>query len=133
MQQSLKRIEKVQRHVSNMSQTILESDEVTSCDISMLVNSIPETPNTVRSSPNTDPESRVFPKHTIQRKNKLQSSTTKSEKENEQPVLDVHFSDTADKNNTPNGEKNKSHESSNKEDEDLHCSPKDCGRLRGLE
>ena len=29
MQQSLKRIEKMQRHVSNMSQTILESDEVT--------------------------------------------------------------------------------------------------------
>ena len=33
-QQSLKRIEKMQRHVSNMSQTIIESDKVTSCDIS---------------------------------------------------------------------------------------------------
>ena len=29
--------------------------------------------------------------------------------------------------------KTKSHESSNKEDEDLHCSPKECSRLRGLE
>ena len=94
---------------------------------------IPETPNTVRSSPNTDPESPVFPKHTIQCKNKLHYGTTKSEKENEQPVLDVHFSDTADKDNTPNGKKNKSHEISNKEDEDLHRSPKDCSRLRGLE
>ena len=54
-------------------------------------------------------------------------------KENEQPVLDIHFSDTADKDNTPNGKKNKSHESSNKKDEDLHCSPKDCSPLRGLE
>ena len=116
-----------------MSQTIIESDEVTSCDISNLVNSIPETPNTVRSSPNTYPESPVFPKHTIQCKNKLHYGTTKSEKENEQPVLDVHFSDNADKDNTPNGKKNKSHEISNKEDEDLHRSPKDCSRLRGLE
>ena len=82
MQQSLKRIEKMQRHVSNMSQTIIESDEVTSCDISNLVNSIPETPNTVRSSPNTYQESPVFPKHTIQRKNKLHYGITKSEKEN---------------------------------------------------
>ena len=79
----------MQRHVSNMSQTIIESDEVTSCDISNLVNSIPETPNTVRSSPNTYPESPVFPKYTIQRKNKLHYGTTKSEKE--------------DKDNTPNG------------------------------
>ena len=114
MQQSLKRIEKMQRHVSNMSQTIIESDEVTSCDISNLVNSIPETPNTVRSSPNTYPESPVFPKHTIQRKNKLHYGITKSEKENEQPVLDVHFSDTADKDDTPSRKKNKSHEISNK-------------------
>ena len=37
----------------------------------------------------------------IQRKNKLQYSTTKSENENEQPVLYVHVSDTADKDNTP--------------------------------
>ena len=109
----------MQRHVSNMSQTIIESDEVTSCDISNLVNSIPETPNTVRSSPNTYPESPVFPKYTIQRKNKLHYGTTKSEKE--------------DKDNTPNGKQNKSHEISNKEDEDLHRSPKDCSRLRGLE
>ena len=199
----------MQRHVSNMSQTIIEPHEVTSCDISRLVNSIPETPNTVRSSPNSDPESPVFPKHTIQRKNELQYSTTISEKESEQPVLNVHFSewmnewmksyiahvssrrlfralyiesnlarpviiqiptqspgrytaelplrriklfsfqanspyvpsthtlwifcDTADKDNTPNGKENKSHESSNKEDEDSHCSPKDCSRLRGLE
>ena len=48
-------------------------------------------------------------------------------------MLDVHFSDTADKDNTPNGKQNKSHEISNKEDEDLHRSPKDCSRLRGLE
>ena len=127
------RIHKMQRHVSNMSQTIIEPHEVTSCDISRLVNSIPETPNTVRSSPNSDLESPVFPKHTIQRKNKLQYSTTISKKESEQPVLNVHFSDTADKDNTPNGKENKSHESSNKEDEDSHCSPKDCSRLRGLE
>ena len=100
MQQSLKRIEKMQRHVSNMSQTNTESDKVTSCDISNLVNSIPETPNTVRSSPNTYPESPVFPKYTIQRKNKLHYGTTKSEKENEQ-MLNVHFSDTADKDKTP--------------------------------
>ena len=133
LQQSLKRIKKMQRHVSNMSQTIIESNEVTSCDISNLVNSIPETPNTVRSSPDTYPESPVFSKHTIQRKNKLHYGTTKSEKENEQPVLDVHFSATADKDNTPNDKKNKSHEISNKEDEDLHRSPKDCSRLRGLE
>ena len=48
-------------------------------------------------------------------------------------MLDVHFSDTADKDNTPNGKQNKSHEISNKEDEDLPRSPKDCSRLRGLE
>ena len=47
--------------------------------------------------------------------------------------MDVHFSDTSDKDNTPNGKKNKSHESSNKEDTDLHRNPKDCSRLRGLE
>ena len=133
MQQSLKQIENMQRHVSNMSQTIIESDEVTSCDISNSVNSIPETSNTVRSTPNTYPESPVFPKHTIQRENKLHYGITKSEKENEQPVLDVYFSDTADKDNTPNRKKNKSHEISNKEDEDLHRSPKDCSRLIGLE
>ena len=85
------------------------------------------------SLPNTYPESPVFPKYTIQRKNKLHYGTTKSEKENEQPVLDVHFSDTADKDKTPIGKLNKSHEISNKEDEDLHRSPKDCSRLRGLE
>ena len=119
---------------NNMSQTIIEeSDEVTSCDISNLVNSIPETPNTVILSPNTDPESPVFPKHTIQCKNKLHYGTTKSAKENEQPMLDVYFSDTADKDNTPNCKKNKSHESSDKEDDDLHRSPKECSWLRGLE
>ena len=32
----------------------------------------------------------------------------------------------------PNGKQNKSHEISNKEDEDLHRSPKYCSRLRGL-
>ena len=68
MQQSLKRIKKMQRQFSNMPQTILAYDEATSCDISKLVNSIPEIPNAVRSSPNTDPESLVFPKHTLQRK-----------------------------------------------------------------
>ena len=51
----------------------------------------------------------------------------------QQPVLDVHVSDTTDKDNTPNDKKNKSHESSNKEDNDLHCSPKECSRLRWLE
>ena len=48
-------------------------------------------------------------------------------------MLDVRCSDTAEKDNTPNIKKNISHGSSNKEDEDLHCSPKDCSRLRGLE
>ena len=75
----------MQRHVSNMSQTIIESDEVTSCDISNLVNSIPETPNTVRSSPNTYPESPVLPKYTIQRKTNYTTAPQNQKKKTNSP------------------------------------------------
>ena len=49
-----------------------------SCDINKLINPIPVTPNAGTSSPGTESESPVFPKHTVKRDNKLKYSPTKS-------------------------------------------------------
>ena len=62
-------------------------------DVDKLINSIPVTPIAGTSSPDTEPESPVFRKHTVQRENKLKYSRTKSEQGKQQPGLDVHFSD----------------------------------------
>ena len=126
--------ENVNQDRINVGPLPIEKQTNESCDVNKLINSIPVTPTAGASSPDTEPESPVFLKHTVQRENKLKYSPTKSEQGKQQPGLDVHSSDhIANKDHTPTSKNSRSHGSSNKEDEDLKCNCKICRRLRGLE
>ena len=126
--------ENVNQDRINVGPLPIEKKTNESCDVNKLINSIPVTPTAGASSPDTEPESPVFLKHTVQRENKLKYSPTKSEQGKQQPGLDVHSSDhIANKVHTPTSKNSRSHGSSNKEDEDLKCNCKIYRRLRGLE
>ena len=82
--------ENVNQDRINVGPLSIEKQTNEFCDVNKLINSIPVTPTAGASSPDTEPESPVFLKHTVQRENKLKYSPTKSERGNQQPGLDVH-------------------------------------------